>query len=268
MTTIRTITEAESEIFLRLLCDVFQLDYARASSVFYSEPFYDLKRKWALFHSGRLTSILTTTPLAFGWGNAIGIAGVGTHPLYRNQGHAEKLLQHVLEAAEHDNEGPAILFAHKPVLYERVGFKTIDTVIKGPVRSNGEFPYDETLPSAEIQSRYNAWAEQNPNRLRRDERRWRYWNFIYRQCVPVGPGYIACEATLVREALVPLAPPLPARSPECPPDPWPVPPGTEWFGLKSLTQSLKVPVEKERQELLLMARHFPAKPQLFMTDQF
>ena len=49
MTEVRPIRTEEAECFLELLCSVFELDVARARSVFYSEPYVDLGRKWALF---------------------------------------------------------------------------------------------------------------------------------------------------------------------------------------------------------------------------
>ncbi|MER3466893.1 MAG: hypothetical protein C4340_07395, partial [Armatimonadota bacterium] len=62
---VRTIREHETPAFLALLCDVFDLNPARAENVFRSEPFFDLDRKWALFEGERMVSCLTTVPLLF-----------------------------------------------------------------------------------------------------------------------------------------------------------------------------------------------------------
>ena len=70
MTEIRPVRPDEAEAFLELLCDVFSLDLNRAYDVFFSEPLFDLDRKWALFEGREMVSILTTTPLIFGWGRA------------------------------------------------------------------------------------------------------------------------------------------------------------------------------------------------------
>ncbi len=258
MTEIRPIREAEAATFLSLLCRVFHLDVGRASAIFYSEPFYDLNRKWAFIQNGSMKSILTTTPLDFGWGRAIGIAGVGTDDSARGKGYAETLLREVLSQSEQSGEGPAILFAHKTVLYERVGFEVLDHVVKGAIRVSDPRPWGQGLPLAEVQSRYAEWASQDEARLRRDERRWRYWQFVYRECLDMGRrGYIGCEASLCREAIVEEATHA-----------WPVHHGTEWYGLRSMAKVVGVPLLEEKEELILMGRHFPSLPQMFMSDQF
>ena len=62
MTEIRTIKESEGEAFLQLLCNVFKLDFDRAFSIFFSEPLFDLDRKWAMFDGPDMISISTTSP--------------------------------------------------------------------------------------------------------------------------------------------------------------------------------------------------------------
>ncbi|PNA17660.1 hypothetical protein C1X78_26005, partial [Pseudomonas sp. MPR-R1B] len=89
---------------------------------------FDLDRKWALFEGGEMVSVLTTTPLLFGWGPAIGIAGVATAVNRRREGHAGRLIEQVLRAAARDGEGPALLLAKDVALYERLGFEPIDRV--------------------------------------------------------------------------------------------------------------------------------------------
>lgn len=257
MREIRPIVEEEAHPFLRLLCDVFGLDYARASSVFFSEPLYDLRRKWALFEQGTMASILTTTPLTFGWGRAIGIAGVGTRKGYERQGLGQALVEAVLDQAQRDGEGPAILFAHDVRLYERCGFRLIDRVIRGQLVVDASVDHPDELPCEEVRPIYDAWSEQHPSRLRRDESRWRFWNWGLRCCEPVRGGYLCVEPSLVREAVI--EPGLPA---------WPVVPGTEWVGLQSLATDLGVPLASSTEHLLLMGRGFPEPPLMFMTDQF
>jgi hypothetical protein len=61
VTEIRTIHESEGETFLRLMCGVFGLDFNRAYDVFFTEPLFDLDRKWALFEGNEMVSILTTS---------------------------------------------------------------------------------------------------------------------------------------------------------------------------------------------------------------
>ena len=76
MTEIRPIRLDETDTFLQILCDVFGLDFFRAQGLFKEEPLFDLSRKWALFEGDEMVSILTTTPLIFGWGREIGRAHV------------------------------------------------------------------------------------------------------------------------------------------------------------------------------------------------
>ena len=97
MIEIRPIHRQEADTFLELLCKVFALDLARAKHVFFKEPMFDLERKWALFEDGKMLSILTTTPLQFGFGKAFGIAGVATEESARGRGLGGQILGRVLE---------------------------------------------------------------------------------------------------------------------------------------------------------------------------
>ena len=257
MVEIRAIQEDEASCFLQLLCEIFELDHGRAATVFYSEPFFDLKRKWGLFENGHMVSILTTTPLHFGFGDAIGIAGVGTLPTHRQKGYGQQLLEHVLQKSESNGEKSAILFAHQEVLYARSGFQTIDQVIKGPIKQTCQLPYTGALPEGQVQEIYSEWSSQNPLRLKRDSRRWRYWRYVYRECYAVPGGYVASETNLCREAIF-----------DQPIEEWPLMPNADWYGLRTMTESLRIPLKSESVELLVMARNFPDVPQIFMTDQF
>lgn len=252
----RPISDAETEEFLSLLCGVFNLDFNRAKSVFYSEPFFDLTRKWALFRDGEMVSILTTTPLTFGSLTSIGIAGVATRPQDRCQGLAQQLLEAVLEDAAARGEHGALLFAHEETVYRRVGFVHIDDVIRGEVSATGD-EGGEPLEFEAVQDLYNAWSRAKPGRLERDDRRWRYWNWMLRSCESTGAGYICHEPGIVREAVG-------LENLES----WPVPSGTEWVGLASLTKAIGVPIRSASRELLLMATGFTEPPAMFMTDQF
>ncbi|MBS1723985.1 MAG: GNAT family N-acetyltransferase [Armatimonadetes bacterium] len=257
MTVIRRIQDAESEPFLDLLCTVFQLDMNRARPVFYDPVLFDLTRKWALFHDGQMCSILTTTGLTFGWGRCIGIAGVATVPSHRGKGFGQRLLETVLEHAEREGEGPAMLFAHEQTLYRRLGFRLVDEVVRGPVAADRHVPPSQPLDNREIRSFYETWCAQSPDRLVRTADRWRYWGLACRMCESFLGGYFCAEPGLIREAV-------------ClePADRWPVSPGTEWYGLRSVTKACQVPIKKPKVELLFMTRQVPGEPQMFMTDQF
>lgn len=257
MKDIRPIRRREADEFLRLLCVVFGLDYSQAKSIFFSEPGYDLSRKWGLFLGGELISILTTTPLKFGWGCGVGIAGVATRDAWRGRGLAEDLLNTVLEHGRLAGEAPAMLFARDARLYERLGFAVTDIVIKGEVVSEGIVPESTVMPLAEVQAAYSAWSAADPARLVRDGRRWELWTWSMKHCEPRQGGYVCVEPALLREAILP--PGL---------EKWPVHPGTVYFGTESLAQVMGVPLTHRRQDLLVMTRGFPSQPQMFMTDQF
>lgn len=257
MIEIRAIEEGEASAFLDLLCQIFDLDPGRAATVFYSEPFFDLKRKWALFADGQMQSILTTTPLDFGFGRALGIAGVGTRDGFRGRGYGQRLLEFVLETGEREGEAAAMLFAHQEVLYTRCGFQLVDEVVKGPLDAPCQLPYAGMLPEGQVEQIYAAWSLGDPMRLRRDARRWHYWRYVYRECYAAPGGYVASETNLCREALFDRLPPT-----------WPILPEAEWYGLRSMTDLLGIPMKSRGVELLVMARGFPATPQMFMSDQF
>ena len=257
MIDIRPIRADEAEEFLTLLCEVFDLDYARARSIFFSEPLFDLDRKWALFESGKIVSILTTVALQFGWGRAIGIAGVATAMDRQREGLGAKLLEHVLAESQKAGETGAMLFAHDTRLYTRCGFEVLDQVIRGPIVSTPETDIPSGMDLYQVQNVYNAWAEANPNRLRRDELRWKYWMWNLRICSPFHDGYLCFEAGVVRELVV-----------SGPPPSWVLPLDSEWLGLASMAANVSAEISPVTVELQLMGRNIPAMPQFFMTDQF
>lgn len=257
MIEIRRIRNDEAEQFLDLLCAVFHLDISRARPVFYDAVLFDLARKWALFEGKEMCSILTTTGLTFGWGRCIGIAGVATKPAYHGRGYATRLLETVLDAAEAEGEGPAMLFAHQETVYKRVGFDLVDEVVRGNIATSGAPVNAESLSSNVIQSHYARWSAESSDRLVRTPDRWRYWGMACRVCESICDGYYIPEPGLIRE-IVTFGP--------CPK--WEVPFGSQWYGLRSVTKACDVPMKRCKTELLFMTRGVPGQPQMFMTDQF
>lgn len=257
MTEIRTITEAEAPSFLELLCEVFDLDFGRAKSIFFAEPLFDLNRKWALFKDGQITSILTTVPLEFGWGRAVGIAGVATSISRQRQGFAADLLSHVVDHSERTGEGGVLLFAADTRLYAQLGFEVLDQVVRGPIEARPEVHVPMSLEFGQIRDRYDAWALGHPSRLRRDALRWNYWRWNLRVCTPFHDGYLCFEGGIVREIVIN------SRAFD-----WELPLETEWLGLASMAQSLGVEMSKSTIELQFMGYRVPSIPQMFMTDQF
>lgn len=257
MIEIRPIFENESEEFLRILCEVFELTYERVQGVFYSEPFFDLNRKWAAFDSGRMVSVLTTVPLAFGWGSAIGIAGVATVPDSRGLKVASKLLGHVLEHSREAGEGVALLFAKDDRLYRSCGFEILDEVVQGQIDFSPLEPDHKLLSQTEVVNIYEEWASQDPNRLRRDERRWKYWRWHLRLCQAVGGGYVCHEGAMIREAVgIPSGTRIRSNEP------------SKWSGLRGVMNELQIPVSEAETTMFLMGFGISQAPQMFLTDQF
>lgn len=218
---------------------------------------FDLNRKWGLFEGPDLVSILTTTPLIFGWGRAIGIAGVATRTDRRQEGHAARLIQKVLREAERAGEGSALLFAVDDRLYETLGFEKLDRAIRARVSVDPIAPRGRNLNHDEVRAVYDSWASRHPDRLRRDDQRWRYWEYHLRLSEAIGGGYLCTENQLLREAI------YPSPIAELPLDE-----GTEWYGTTFMTDQLGIEITDIRVETYLMGYKVPGVPQLFMTDQF
>ena len=257
MTEIRPIRPYEAEEFLRLLCVVFDLDFDRAHGIFFNEPLFDLRRKWAIFENSKIVSILTTVPLEFGWGNGIGIAGVATDPERQGEGLAGKLIQSVITESEKAGEGAVYLFAKNPSLYSRLGFEPIDEVYRASIAAEPVESLAPVLTFEEVEASYREWSMAHPNRLRRNAQRWKFWKWNLRICTPLAGGYICQEGLTIREV---VAPGLVDR--------WRLALGSEWFGTKSMAAQLQVPLLNPSFELHFMAYKSPSLPQIFMTDQF
>ena len=258
MTEIRPIRAGEAEAFLQLLCDVFGLDFDRAHNLFFEDPMFDLRRKWALIEGQEMVSVLTTTPLEFGWGRAYGVAGVATRADRRGEGHAGKLLERVHRESQRMGEGAGLLFAKELGLYERLGFEPLDRVVRAPIATIPEGEIPPPMHVEEVRAMYSAWADGHPDRLRRDRPRWTLWKWHFRECNPFGDGYLCFENDTLREGL--WSEPQAAL---------PLPAGTEWFGTTLVADMLEIPVAAPPVvELYLMGRDVPGVPQLFMTDQF
>lgn len=257
MRDIRPIKDYEAKEFLRLLCDVFSLDYHRAESIFFNEPMFSLERKWAVFEGGEMLSILTTVPLEFGWGKAIGIAGVATKEERRGEGLGAALLERVLAASEKNGEGAALLFAKDERLYGRLGFKTVDEVIRAKIIETTNDCHAPILSFDQVQDIYNDWASRSPGRLRRDEQRWRYWRWNLRVCTAVNDGYVCVEGGTIRECVANTLP-----------EQWGVGKDTEWFGLASMAKACRLNLSSVKHELHFMAYKCESVPQMYLTDQF
>jgi hypothetical protein len=167
------------------------------------------------------------------------------------------MIEHVLEHGAATGEPGCVLFAHKETVYRRCGFQTVDTVVRGPIVASEISESPDVVPFSRLRSTYDAWSRADAARLRRDERRWRYWRWIPRTCEKAPGGYVCVEPHLCREAIV--TPGL---------ERWPVMHGTNWLGLESMTKSLAVPLASHEKELFVMSHSMPCQIQMYMTDQF
>ncbi|MBA3724907.1 MAG: GNAT family N-acetyltransferase [Armatimonadetes bacterium] len=255
MIEIRTIEMGECEEFLRLLCKVFSLDFRRAHDAFFKEPMYDLNRKWAVFEDGVIVSTLTTVSALFGDGRGIGIAGVATEPERQGENLATMLLQEVLRQSESRGEPRALLFAANEDLYVRCGFRVLDAIVSQPLPKAKSRSEPELLSRDQVRSIFDAWSEEKPYRLRRDDRRWDHWRWNLKTVYSQMSGYICHELGRVREVL-PAYEGLPSVEP------------AEWYGQLSLAEDLGIELTDPRKELNLMGRGFDRTPHMFLTDQF
>ncbi len=257
MIEIRPIRAPEGERFLHLLCDVFELDFYRAEGIFFTEPMFDIDRKWALFENGEMVSILTTVPLEFGWGRAFGVAGVATLPRRRGEGLAGRLLDRVFDESAKSGEGSALLFAKQPGVYAVHGFAELDRVTRGTIVGTAEERNPKLLDNDEVRQRYDQWAKEDDSRLHRNEKRWQYWKWNLRMCSALPSGYMCLEGNTLREAIV--------KEPQ---KHWPVGPYTEWTGLSTMATRLGIELAETEEDLYLMGRNMPSIPQMYLTDQF
>lgn len=254
----RPLREAEFERFLDVLCDAFALDRRRSAHTFHTEPLRDERQKWGLFdRHGNLVSILSVLRMDFGWGPASGFSNVATRKLDRGKGFAETLMREVLARLAAEGVEPALLFAHNPRLYARMGFVTGDRVIRGNLVRVPPSTVLEPMDAAAVRSHYARWADSSPARLRRAESRWAYWDWRYGAAYEAMDGYFRLESGVVREAVWTHAP-------------WALEIGVpaEWIGTATVTAGLNVPVEGAVDELLMMVYRCPTVPEMFMTDQF
>jgi predicted acetyltransferase len=201
MREIRPIQSHEADAFLQLLCSSFGLDFVRARRIFYEEPLFDLNRKWAVFDGHELCACLTTVPLEFGDGKAMGIAGVATKEDRRGMGLGTELLRDVLQSGASNGENRALLFASNTRLYEKLGFEVLDHVVSYSLTPAPQKEHEYPLTFGGVRKLYDAWASEDLKRLRRDDRRWAYWRFSLKNAFSAGSGYVCLEGARVREAL-------------------------------------------------------------------
>jgi len=254
MTEIRTIKDNECEDYLHVLCDAFELDFDRARTAFFSEPYFSLDRKWVLLQKQKIVSILTVVPIEFGDGKGIGIAGVATVADRRDHGHATGLLNYVCDHYSKGGANKALLFARSESLYLKAGFSELDKVYLQPLPA-GRATQPRQLEKETVRDLYDHWAKQDARRLRRDDDRWKYWSWTFKTPVALGNGYFCYESNRIRE-MIPALERLPISE------------LVDFYGPGETAKDLGIEITNATYDLLLMGRGFDYIPRMFMTDQF
>ncbi len=182
---------------LGLMCRCFSLDFAAAKPIFFSDPFFNLDWKRALFDSttGEMRACLTIVPTTVRIGVNVdatltmaGIAGVCTDTEHRGKGYARALLADTIQWLGTSTDFyAACLTAEHPKLYESLGWVRCSKGVKWNVHNCRTLPsFDEgrdvrILSSAAAETlapRLHELYSRSRNGSRagsfvRDERRWR-----------------------------------------------------------------------------------------------
>jgi predicted GNAT family N-acyltransferase len=190
---VRAITKSETGEMLALMCDSFGLDRVSAGTVFYSDPFFDLSMKRAIWdtRTGEMLGCLTLIPtnMRLGAGKILpicGVAGVCTNPSIRNTGIATRLIETTLAQLPDRSEFAMTgLTAQKPSLYTRLGWTPVGTVISWRAASHKLPNVSETSYVREVDSDdaqiiapvlhkiyHNLRGRPRRGVFLRDERRW------------------------------------------------------------------------------------------------
>jgi len=254
MVEIRAIVEKECDEYLHVLCNAFGLDFSRAKTAFFGEPYFSLDRKWAVVKDKKIVSILTVVPIEFGDGKGIGIAGVATNEDKRERGYATDLLNCVCETYAKQGSPKALLFARSESLYLKAGFSELDKVYLQHLPP-GRASQPRQLEKGRVRNLYDAWAKQDDRRLHRDEDRWRYWSWTFKTPIALGEGYFCYESNRIREV-------LPAM------ERLPISELVDFYGTGETASDLGINLSGATTDLLLMGRGFDYIPRMFMTDQF
>ncbi len=249
---VRRVHKSEEDAYLALLCLAFGLNAGQSALAFYSDPLFSQRERWALFEQGEIIGTVSTLGLTFGNGVVTGISNVAIRPDLCGLGHAQYMLQAVLEGV-----GPACLFANRPDLYRRLGFKVVDEVVRGRLPTQDRGGALARTDGTVVRRVYERWAAADPCRLMRDDLRWKYWTWAKGVPYGAGTGYLKLDSGAIREMVV---------EPDC----WPLDLNgrVEWTGLRSMTRDLGIPLQAGETELLFMTFGIDWVPQMFLTDQF
>lgn len=238
-------TAAEKDAYFSLISELFSLDPAHVEQM-RCHPTINRSTLFGAFHEVSLIGALSRTPLTFGFGDAVGLSAVCVRPEFRKRGIGREMMSEAV------GDSPALLFADRPEMYLTAGFKVVDRVIRGPIEC---WSQDQTIPLSQAKRMYESMAERDMSWLRRTDDDWR--GGVIHEYRPCEGGYLCWEPGICRDAVVNAAM-----------DRWPVPPGTNWIGLESVTKQMSVPLVSQAPIHLVMTKGMEEDPRMMMRDQF
>jgi predicted acetyltransferase len=122
----------ELERVLLVMCEAFEMPYAAARPIYYSDPTLDAANKRVLRLDGQIVSCLTVVDTTCHLGEVTvrmaGIAGVATAVAARRQGFAGRLLLDTLGALAQRGYALAALLPFSRDFYRRLGWETASEI--------------------------------------------------------------------------------------------------------------------------------------------
>ena len=192
---IRAVRPEELVDFLGVLCAVYEMPVELAAPIFYTDPYFDLENKRALFVDGSVVSALTLIDSPLWIGQAIvpfaGIAGVATLPHERRQGYASALICDSLQVAAKRGYAFAALQSNRLDYYRQFGFEVVSNQPVYGIDPNSLPHSDEAarvrplteadLPA--IAKIHADWSQGRTGWAVRDEKRWQYLYQLAKTCM-------------------------------------------------------------------------------------
>jgi predicted N-acetyltransferase YhbS len=252
---LRTLTAPKFDQYVALLCESFGYpDKTHVSAILSQDPCFELDNVLCIFKGKKLISAVTTTVLQFGDYPAIGLSSVITAPAHRGKGYATKLVREAVTIAQNGGIDRALVFAKTTKLYEKIGFKLLDSCITGQIdcpEPLAERPLEERF----ARMLYDNWATGHPDRLRRSDEQWAKHRWLPAVCLYQAAGY----ARLTRTGKVHEVVNVGAHQ-------YSLPMGSQWVGLASMADALSIPLLDRTHTEYLLGIGFERAPQFFRNE--
>ena len=183
---IGTVMPDETDAFLALMCEAFEMEFEAAKSVFYADPYFEPDNKYVLRIDGEIVSCLTAAAHTCWIGDAVvrvaGVAGVATRQGFRRRGLAGLLITDTVRALTARGFQIGALF---PVIrdyyrcfgWETAGVRHTARQMAAEPAGSRELADVRKATEADIPALahlYNRAASGRAMHLLRDEKRWRY----------------------------------------------------------------------------------------------